>query len=261
MGLWRLSLRHICLLSFFVNRAAAQVAISSTAAWSSQIIAFWGAIVIAVYSYRHAHVTNAVSSLAAGLQVARRTSRVTSTLSQGDWFLHSGWNHGKIRTDIALIYWRSPRELRRLVRRVVMQIEVYADDWEVLVVGRKLKRADTPGTVRWIKSPHTEGLCGVRIKATEETMFPLSNGDVTHACNILQQKPELAINLVVQELIGKRDLRATRCTYLAEMLREVHAHELLHLGQILLQRLTRLRTHTCHLYVIVVSMVQKMVRS
>lgn len=226
MMVGNLPLQHISLFIIFANRAAAQVVVSSTAAWSSQIVAFWGAIVIAVYSYRYAHVTNAISSLASGVKVVRRTSRITSSLSQGNWYLHSGWNHGKIRTDVALIYWRSPRELRGLARRVAMQVDAYADDWEVLVLGHKLKRSDTQGTVHWIKSPHTEGLCAVRVKETDEIMFPLSNADITDACNMLQRKPEIPIHQIVQELIRKRDLRATRCTYAAEMVGEVHANEI-----------------------------------
>lgn len=88
------------------------------------------------------------------------------------------------------------------------QVEVYADDWEVLVVGRKLKRSDTQDTVQWIKSPQTEGLCGARIEETDEIMFPLSDGDITHASNMLRRNPELPIHDIIQELIGKRDLRA-----------------------------------------------------
>ena len=207
---------------FFAHLTNAQnVTISSTAAWSSQIVAFWGAILIGVRASVSGRATNAISSISSDIRVARRTAHITSALSGGDWILQSGWNNGKLRTDVALICWRSPQDLRALALRVAMQIETFADEWEVLVVGRELKETSgRESSVHWIKSPRYEGLCPSRVKATGEPIFPLTEDDIAEGLIMLKQTPKVHADEIAKVLNEKCDTRATRCTNVQEMYRD-----------------------------------------
>ena len=220
--------RCFCLLLFhcqikLVN--AQNVVVSSTAAWSSQIVAFWGAILIAGRSSTRAQVTNAATSIFSSLRVMRRTKRITDALSRGNWFLHSGWNNGPVRTDVVLICWRSREDLHQIARRVSMQIEAFGDEWEVLVLGREIKESpDAESVAHWVKSPHSERFCGTKVKATDENMFPLSLDDITDGVAMLMQTPKVHVNDIVQELSQRRDVRASRVTYLSEQDKELQVN-------------------------------------
>jgi hypothetical protein len=216
---------YFLLLHFQVKLVNAQnVVVSSTAAWSSQIVAFWGAILIAARSSVQGQVTNAASSIFASIRVMRRTKRVTDALSRGNWFLHSGWANGPVRTDVVIICWRSREDLHQIARRVSMQIEVFADDWEVLVLGREVRGSATESVAHWVKSPHSERLCGTKVKATDETMFPLSLDDIADGIAMLMQTPKVHVNDIVQELSQRRDTRASRVTYLSEQDKELQVN-------------------------------------
>lgn len=213
-----LSLFHFCIP--LVN--AQFVAISSTAAWSSQIIAFWGAILIGVRSCVSGRVVNAVSSISCSIRVTRRAAEVSRALQDGDWVLHSGWKNGRLRTDVAIICWRSQKDLRALALRVAMQTESFADDWEVLIVGRELKGSSgRKSSAHWIKSPRCDDLSPCKVKATAENMFPLSADDIAEGLVMLKQTPKVHPDAIAQVLHLKRDTRASRCTAFAEMQREV----------------------------------------
>lgn len=209
----------VCASQLHIHLVNAQsVAVSSTAAWSSQIVAFWGAVLIGVRSSVSGRVTNAVSSIFSSVRVARRIACITTSLSCGDWVLQSGWNNGKLRTDVALICWRSPEDLRALAFRVSMQIEAFGDDWEVLVLGRELKGSQTHDSiVHWIKSPRSEGLCTSKILQTAENMFPLDEADIAEGLDMLKQTPKVHADDIAQALGLKHNTSASRCTSLGEM--------------------------------------------
>ncbi|KAL8739265.1 MAG: hypothetical protein Q9190_007866 [Brigantiaea leucoxantha] len=217
------------LAQIFIRAVAAQgVAVTATAAWSSQIVAFWGAILIAVRSSVRGKVTNAFSSVFCNLRVARRAAQISGALSRGNWFLHSGWHNGKLRTDVALICWRSPAELQRLALQVSMQIEAFAfNEWEVLVLGKQLKNTSTAEcTAHWIKSPHHENLSPSKVKATGQNMFPLDETDIADGIALLQEVPKIPVADIVQALSQRCQLPATRCALASEMARELENNEL-----------------------------------
>ncbi|MCJ1426875.1 hypothetical protein MMC29_004778 [Sticta canariensis] len=209
----------VCASQLHIHLVIAQsVAVSSTAAWSSQIVAFWGAILIGVRSSVSGRVTNAVSSIFSSVRVARRIACITTSLSRGDWVLQSGWNNGRMRTDVALICWRSPEDLRALAFRVSMQIEAFGDDWEVLVLGRELKGSQAHDSiVHWIKSPRSERLCTSKIPQTAENMFPLDEADIAEGLDMLKQTPKVHADDIAQALGLKRNTSASRCTTIGEM--------------------------------------------
>jgi hypothetical protein len=212
------------LTQIFIKAAGAQgIAVSATAAWSSQIVAFWGAVLIAVRSSVRGRVMNALASIFCNLRVARRATRIIGAHSRGNWFLHSGWHNGKLRTDIVLICWRSPLDLQRLALQVSMQIEAFAfNEWDVLVLGKQLKGTSVEeSTAHWIKSPHHQSLCPSKAKQTGENMFPLNETDIAEGMALLKQTPKIPVADIVQELSQKRNTQATRCTFVSEMYREM----------------------------------------
>ena len=212
---------------FYGVVAAQGVAVTATAAWSSQIVAFWGAILIAVRSSVRGKVTSAPSSIFACTRVALRVARITGVLKRGNWFLHSGWHNGKLRTDVVVICWRSPAELRKLALQVSMQIEAFAfNEWEVLVVGKQLNRESTAEcTAHWIKSPHHENLCASKSKLDGSNVFPLSEEDLAEGVALLQEMPEKSVSDIVNKLTQKCDLQPSRCTFISEMYRQLENNE------------------------------------
>jgi hypothetical protein len=216
------------LTQIFTQAAGAQgIAVSATAAWSSQIIAFWGAILIAVRSSSRGKVTNALASIFCTLRVVRRAVQIAGALSRSNWFLHSGWHNGKLRTDVVLICWRSPLELQRLALQVSMQIEAFAfNEWEVLVLGKQLNELSAAeSTAHWIKSPHHQSLCPSKAKQTGENMFPLSETDIAEGIALLKQMPKIPVGDIVQALNQKRNAQATRCAFVSEMYRELENNQ------------------------------------
>ncbi|KLU91321.1 hypothetical protein MAPG_09842 [Magnaporthiopsis poae ATCC 64411] len=216
--------RHIAVfgvLLLLTQRALAQsIAVSSTAAWSSQIVAFWGAILIAVRSSVRGQVTNAISSLWSSARAAARTRRIDSALGRGNWFVHSGWNNGRMRAEIAVVLWRTAEERRRLSRRLALLVEVFGDAWEVIVLGCRLEQGsdDTEGRIEWIKSPRSPEMSSSRLKETRGPgAFPLGMDDLDQAADALRSGDKVAIETLVQALSRRCDLRGTRCTVHSEM--------------------------------------------
>ena len=217
-------LRLATLVQIFIVSAAAQgLAVSATAAWSSQIVAFWGAIIIAIRSSARGVVTTGLSSVFSNLRVCQRSARISAALSGGNWFLHSGWHNGKLRTDVVMISWRSPSELQRLSTQVSMQIETFAfSSWQVLIVGRQLRSGSSvESTAHWIKSPNHESLCPSRTKQTGESVFPLAEPDIEHGLAMLQESPKQRVADIVQILASKCDFQPTRCAFMTEIYKEI----------------------------------------
>ncbi|KAF7597168.1 hypothetical protein BBP40_009507 [Aspergillus hancockii] len=226
------------LLFLCATPVSAQYVVSSTAAWSSQIIAFWGAIVIAAHVGK---VASAATSIFSNVRRTIRARAIANALTRGNWFLHSGWNNGRVRTDIAVVCWSSPAELQDLARRVAIQIETFgAAQWQVLVVGRQLKKGQDPvqdkqgasqpaaasqdGLVRWIRCPRTERFCGTKVKETDENLFPLNNQDLQDGLDMLDSSPPLPAEDIVREMNRRRDSRASRGTYLSEQHQEMQVN-------------------------------------
>ncbi|KAF8418397.1 integral membrane protein [Tirmania nivea] len=216
-----LSTRLLLLLNLFPGLSHAQgLAVSVTAAWSSQIIAFWGAVIIGVRTCPRALITNAFTALICNLSILHRTIRITRLLRNGDWYLHSGWDNGRTRTDVVILCWREEYELWRLVLQVVMQLETVGDRWEVLICSRKLRCQSTNSTIqvhgRWMQSPRCEGFCGTRTSENGHNHFPLSNTTIAEAVLAMQTPSRDRPEEIAARSMLKRDSRATRCTYFTE---------------------------------------------
>lgn len=201
-----------------------QYVVSSTAAWSSQIVAFWGAIIIASQVGK---VATGGTSIFSSVRVSLRARAIANALSRENWFLHSGWTNGGVRTDIAIVHWRSINDLRALSRRIAMQIETFGDGWQVLVLGRQIKATGNggeEGVIHWIKSPRSERFCGAKVKTTNQNLFPLSEQDLMDALDMLKQTPPMSISDIVEEMTRRKDTRASRVTYLSEQHQEMQVN-------------------------------------
>lgn len=202
--------------ALFVQTAHAQgIAVSSTAAWSSQIVAFWGALIIGSRASSRLGVTNGVTSIIYSLSVLRRSRTICKLLRGDDWFLRSGMNNGKTRMDVVLICWRTPEELQHLALRVSLQIEVVGDTWEVLVCGRQLKMNVENGRVWWIQSPRCEDFCAARLVETSEIYFPFSTETAAEA--LVQFYHRASADNIAIFLNGRRESRPSRCAYVTEV--------------------------------------------
>lgn len=213
---WRLLCGTLALTSLLQPISAQNIAISATAAWSSQIVAFWGAILIGVRASAKSIVTNAFTSFFCAARVARRARRVEAVLTRGNWFLHSGWENGKKRMDVVVVYWTSPADLKRLALSVSMYIEVFADQWEVLVVGRSMRSSalSVAGTARWIQSPRHESLCGARSQTTGASVFPLNADTIIEGIGMLKKN---SVSDVIRFLYDHCSTEATRCALRSEI--------------------------------------------
>lgn len=201
-----------------------QYIVSSTAAWSSQIVAFWGAIIIASQVGK---VGTGGTSLFSSIRATLRARAIENALSRGNWFMHSGWSNGSLRTDIAIVHWQSDNDLTGIARRIAMQIETFGDDWQVLILGRKVKTVgnkENQSMVHWIKSPRTERFCGARVKATDEVLFPLREQDLLDALDMLKQTPPMSTKDIVDDMSKRQDVRASRVTYLSEQNNEMQVN-------------------------------------
>ncbi|MCJ1243106.1 hypothetical protein MMC30_000303 [Trapelia coarctata] len=195
---------------------AQNIVISATAAWSSQIVAFWGAILIGVRASARGIVTNAFTSLFCAARTTLRARHIEAALTRGNWLLHSGWENGKKRIDVVVIYWTSPADLKRLARSTSMYIEVFADQWEVLVVGRRTRSStiSVAGTARWIQSPRHESLCGARSQTTGASVFPLSVDTINEGIGLLKANP---VSDVIRFLYHHCSMEATRVVFKSEL--------------------------------------------
>lgn len=82
------------------------------------------------------------TSVFSNIRASLRARAIANALSRGNWFLHSGWSNGSMRTDIAIVHWQSVNELRDLARRIAIQIETFGDKWQVLVLGQQIKTVE-----------------------------------------------------------------------------------------------------------------------
>lgn len=132
-----------------------------------------------------------------------------------------------MRTHIAIVHWRSVNDLRGLARRIAMQIETFGEDWQVLVLGRRIKTAENganESVIHRIKSPRTERFCGAKVKSTDENLFPLREQDMLDALDMLKQILPMPAKDIVEEMTNRLDTRASRVTYLSEQHHEMQAN-------------------------------------
>jgi hypothetical protein len=173
----------------FSRTAFAQgIAVSATAAWSSQIIAFWGAIIIGTQAAQPARMSNAGSALANLLAILRLAASIEANLGRNDWLLASGLDNGNTRVDVVLVCWRTPADLRRLARSVAVFTTVFGTEWEVLVCGRRLHAKSTePVRAAWMQSPRISAFCGARRQDNSSPFIPLDDYIVGDALNLLNR--------------------------------------------------------------------------
>jgi hypothetical protein len=221
MAFWPSALRSFVLFQILTPLAKAQnIAVSATASWSSQIVAFWGAVLIGQRASEPGRVTSALSFEFSALRVERHARAISSTLVDGDWFVESGWDNGRVRLDVAIIVWRNKKELRRLARMVSVQIEALGDRWEVLIIGRLVEGGTGPGVVNWIKCPRSAELCTVRDKETRGIHFPLGEDDLAEALRLFNEPgatEKTGITTIIDALAQRCNRRATRPAYQNEV--------------------------------------------
>ncbi|KAI5075154.1 hypothetical protein GOP47_0009230 [Adiantum capillus-veneris] len=173
-GVYYRSSRVSCLLAAavaggWIPRALAQnVAVSATAAWSSQIVAFWGAVGIGVRASSRLQSSNSFTSIFASLSAFWRAKAAMSALRCGEWYLMSpGYNGSGVRLDVVLICWSNPHQLWQACLQVAILAEVVGrQKWVVLVVGRHVSTPHiTPGAY-WTQSPRHSDLCTTRFADT-----------------------------------------------------------------------------------------------
>lgn len=167
------------------------------------------------------------TSVFSNIRASLRARAIANSLSRGNWFLHSGWSNGSMRTDIAIVHWQSVNELRDLARRIAIQIETFGDKWQVLVLGQQIKTVENrenESVIHWIKSPRTERFCGAKVKATGENLFRLSEQDLMDALDMLKQTPPTSVKDIVEEMTNRQDTRASRVTYLSEQHQEMQVN-------------------------------------
>ncbi len=211
-------------LILFLSQAclchAQSLAVSSTAAWSSQIIAFWGAVLVGVRASEPGRINNPLSFAFCVSRIIRRTTAISSALRNDNWFMHSGWNNGRLRLDIAIITWSDSTQLSRLARRVAAQIEAMADNWEVLVVGLKVDGNTEPATATWIKCTRSLQLSNIKTQETNEDLFPLGDDDISEAMRMMTQEKS-STDEIVEALAQRCDRRASRPAYQDEVAKVV----------------------------------------
>jgi len=215
------ALRSFILLQILTPLAKAQnIAVSATASWSSQIVAFWGAVLIGQRASEPGRVTSALSFEFSALRVERHARAISSALVDGDWFVESGWNNGRVRLDVAIIVWRNKKELRRLARMVSVQIEALGERCEVLIIGRLVEGGTGPGVVNWIKCPRSAELCTVRDKDTRVFHFPLGDADLVEALRLFNEPGATekgGMKIIIDALAQRSNRKATRPAYQNEV--------------------------------------------
>ncbi|KAI5084903.1 hypothetical protein GOP47_0001072 [Adiantum capillus-veneris] len=218
---------------------AQNVAISATAAWSSQIVAFWGAVGIGVRSSTVLQSSNAFTSIFASLAALWRAKAAMSALRCGEWYLMSpGYNGGAICLDVVLICWSNPRQLWQACLHVAILAEVVGRQrWLILVAGRQISTPGIPPAAYWTRSPRHFDFCNTRFAdsvAGTYSPFPVEDTfqAIVHqyytACVQSQRpngNPNQLINAEAQLLCEEALMeprRPTRCAMVSEVPAEVH---------------------------------------
>ncbi|KAI5084906.1 hypothetical protein GOP47_0001075 [Adiantum capillus-veneris] len=217
---------------------AQNVAVSATAAWSSQIVAFWGAVGIGVRSSTVLQSSNAFTSIFASLTTLWRAKAAMSALRCGEWYLMApGYNGAAIRLDVVLICWFNPHQLWQACLHVAILAEVVGRQrWLILVVGRQVSTPRIPPAAYWTQSPRHFDFCTTRFAdSMAGTYSPFPDEDrlkaiVQHyyAASLQQGQqngnPNQLIDAIAQLLCDEALMepkRPTRCAMVTEVPSEV----------------------------------------
>ena len=165
-------------------------------------------------------MTSALSFEFSALRVERHARAISNALADGDWFVESGWNNGRVRLDVAIIVWKNKKELRRLARMASAQIEALGDRWEVLIIGRFVEGGTGPGVVNWIKCPSSAELCTVRDKETRGIHFPLGDEHLVEALGLFNEPgstEKSGMKIIIEALARHCNRKATCPAYQNEV--------------------------------------------
>ncbi|KAF8459302.1 hypothetical protein BDZ91DRAFT_742204 [Kalaharituber pfeilii] len=189
--------------------------------WALFLLGVKAQVLIGARSCPRLIITNAFTSLISHLSLLRRGLKIYQLLLRGDWFLHSGWENGKTRTDVVLICWRENSDLRKLALQVAVQIETVGGEWEILVLGRKLQQANSgiQAHARWFQSPRCVSFCAARTSENSEPHFPVDAATIAQAVMRLQMRE--SPDAIGDFLYNARDKRPSRCAYFAEVRAEL----------------------------------------
>ncbi|KXN82180.1 hypothetical protein AN958_02989 [Leucoagaricus sp. SymC.cos] len=181
--------------------------ISSTAAWSSQIVAFWGAVGLGARLSSPQKISNPFTALVAFSRSLRRTWQITEALKRNSWmFLPPGLMGGSVRVHVILISWNTPSQLFRLALRVALLAETVAvQKWAIVVIGRRLRSPklteDGRGVIVATMCPRTAALSTVRVKPTGE-LIPCFREEIIEA---LTQTPNFSFEAVSKLIANSSD--------------------------------------------------------
>ncbi|KXN82347.1 hypothetical protein AN958_02663 [Leucoagaricus sp. SymC.cos] len=181
--------------------------VSSTAAWSSQIVAFWGAVGLGARLSSPQKISNPFTALIAFSRCLRRTWKITDALKRNSWvFLSPGLVGGSVRMHVILISWNTPSQLFRLALRVALLAETVAvQEWAIVVVGRRLRSPklteDGCGVTIATMCPRTAALSTVRVKPTGE-LIPRLREEIIEA---LTQTPNFSFEAVSKLIANSSD--------------------------------------------------------
>ncbi|KAJ7899240.1 hypothetical protein B0H14DRAFT_27744 [Mycena olivaceomarginata] len=108
-------IHHILLLASQCYSVLAQsTVVSNTAAWSSQIIAFWGSVGLGARLSTPQRVSNPFTALFGLFRILNRTWAISSTLQNGGFvYLSQGFVGGAVRVHIVVICWKNKSDLIR----------------------------------------------------------------------------------------------------------------------------------------------------
>lgn len=203
----------VVLLSASYVRAQGPI-VSSTAAWSSQIVAFWGAVGLGARLSATQKITNPFTSLVAICSCLRRALNITSALEKGSWtFLSPGLMGGAVRVHVVVITWRTKAELLRLALRVALLAETLAvKEWTIVVVGRKLQQPDSTSQAVWTMCPRIPAYSTVRQKYSAELVPFIDDSEIQNLILQTQSDPQ-----VIAKTIADLGHPATRMALYTEV--------------------------------------------
>ncbi|KAJ7091039.1 hypothetical protein C8R44DRAFT_817652 [Mycena epipterygia] len=208
--------RHILLLASQCHSALAQsTVVSNTAAWSSQIIAFWGAVGLGARLSTSQKVSNPFTALFGLFRILNRAWTILSALQHGGFvYLSQGFVGGAVRVHVVVICWKNRSDLIRLALRIAMTAEAVArQNWAIVVVGRQLKGDEiTQPLSIWTMCPRMAGYSTVRHKLSADLVPHIEDEDVLS----LIRHPAFGIDPVA-EVLANLHTPATRVALLTEV--------------------------------------------
>ena len=187
---------------FFPRRVYAQGAvISATAAWSSQIVAFWGAVGLGARLSVAQRITNPLTAIVGLLKSIRRAGNITSALERNAWvFLSPGLQGGAVRIHVVVIPWRTKSQLKRFALRVALSAEAVAiQKWSIVVVGRKITGSTTITELAfWTICPRAPDYSTVRDKLSGDLLPHIEDDQLLE----LSRQAHLSYDVIARAIAG-----------------------------------------------------------